>query len=286
MRSMMIIGGGAMRGAYGAGVVLALHQLGLSQVFDVIIGISTGAPTGAYFLCGPEKGRLGASIYYEECPRDFIRWSRLHRPLDFSVLMKTFRQGSKAIDVQAITTGSTDFYVIATNTSTGQSELLNTKTAHPDLLSAIHASIAIPSFSAPVAVNDHTYIDGDIDPFPAKLILDYFKPTDILIVPNRDEGGFRRWQSRLLDAGLGVAAAKHRHSRMIRHALTRTQRYWDGIRYCVEAPSLTTGIIWPPSRHPISVFTTDTARLKRACEQSARDTFAMFGRPDLKPQLI
>ena len=285
MRSMMIIGGGAMRGVYGAGIMLGLHQLGLTDVFDIVIGISTGAPTGAYYLCDPAKGRLGASIYYEECPRNFIRWSRIHRPLDFSVLMDTFQSEPKVIDVDTIRAKPTQFYVVATNTATGQSELIDTKTARPDFFSAIHASIAIPTFSKPVAVNGATYIDGDIDPLPAKMILDYFKPTDILVIPNRDERGFQRWHARMVDAGLSMASLKHRNLGMAYRAATRSQRYWNGIRECIEAPGITTGIIWPPHNHPISIFTTDARRLKQVCVQSIRETCAMFGQPDMTPLL-
>ncbi len=286
MRSMMIIGGGAMRGVYGAGVVLALHQLGLGQVFDIVIGISTGAPTGAYFLGGPLQTQLGASVYYEECPRDFIRWSRVHRPLDFTILINTFRIGLKAMDTKAITASPTELHVVVTNATTGQTEFLNAKTVQPDFFAAINASMAMPSLSPPVNVNGQTYIDGDIDPLPGKLIIDYFKPTDVFIVPNRDERAFRRWQSRLVDVGLGVTTLKHRNLGMTQRALTRSQRYWNGIRYCLDQPDLTTGIIWPPRQHPISIFTTDADRLKGACRQAAQETLQMFGRPDLGPELM
>ena len=46
-----------------AGMVVALEQLGLSDVFDVIYGASAGALNATYFLT--KTAAYGASIYYE-----------------------------------------------------------------------------------------------------------------------------------------------------------------------------------------------------------------------------
>ena len=49
----------AMRGAYGGRQVTALHDAGLTDGFTAVIGISTGAPTGAYLLAGnPRTGNI------------------------------------------------------------------------------------------------------------------------------------------------------------------------------------------------------------------------------------
>jgi predicted acylesterase/phospholipase RssA len=60
----LAIEGGGMRGAVGAGMVAALHELGLSDAFDVVYGSSAGALVGAYFVSG-QLPRFGTSVYYE-----------------------------------------------------------------------------------------------------------------------------------------------------------------------------------------------------------------------------
>lgn len=285
MRSMMIVCGGAMRGTYGAGVVLALHQLGLGKAFDTVIGISTGAPTSAYFLSGPVHTKLATSVYYDDCPRAFLRLSRLHRPLDFNALSDIFNAGPKAIGFQNVKRSPSEFFALATRTASGSADLINVKTARPGPLAAIRASIAIPTLSAPVRVNGVEYIDGDIHPLPAELIIRKFHPTDVLIVPNRQEQSLNHWKSTLSDIGLGITTLRHRKTDLTRVAVQRTKRMAAGIRVFTDAPNINVGIIWPPSRQRINLFTRDSRELKVACRYAAKGTFKMFGRPDMVPEL-
>ena len=44
--TVLLILSGANLGAYGAGAAIALHLLGLADVFDVVVGVSTGAAIG------------------------------------------------------------------------------------------------------------------------------------------------------------------------------------------------------------------------------------------------
>ena len=62
---LLILGGGNL-GVYSAAACYALQILGLGNVFDTVVGISTGAWVGGYFLAGREQIKIGASIYYED----------------------------------------------------------------------------------------------------------------------------------------------------------------------------------------------------------------------------
>lgn len=46
IRTALLILSGANLGAYGNGTTIALHLLGLADVFDVVVGVSTGAGIG------------------------------------------------------------------------------------------------------------------------------------------------------------------------------------------------------------------------------------------------
>jgi predicted acylesterase/phospholipase RssA len=50
IRTALVIGGGTMRGVFSGGVVTGLEELGLTEVFDDVIGVSVGhrqAPTSS-----------------------------------------------------------------------------------------------------------------------------------------------------------------------------------------------------------------------------------------------
>ena len=96
IRPVLLILGGGMGGASGVGIVSALHRLGLGNVFDAVIGISTGATVGAYFLNGAKSTWECASIYYEDLPKKFVNY--LRKPVaDIDFAESIARTGSRKI---------------------------------------------------------------------------------------------------------------------------------------------------------------------------------------------
>lgn len=185
IRLLLLILGGTMRGAYGGGQVCALEAWGLSEVFDNVVGISTGAPTAAFFLA--LQAVLGTSIYHEECttPRFMsLRWP----PVNADYLAQLFRGevGAKRLDQEAIYASRSNFFIAATCAMTGKGILLDAKAAKPDIVQAIRASIAIPRFSGgPVAVGEEVCLDGaGAFAFPLREMMERFQPTDVLVLAN------------------------------------------------------------------------------------------------------
>ena len=60
IKPMLFIDGGLMKGAYGVGAGLAMEELGYFDVFTSAVGVSSGAPSAAYFIAGDTK--RGASF--------------------------------------------------------------------------------------------------------------------------------------------------------------------------------------------------------------------------------
>lgn len=88
LRIALAIEGGGMRGAVGAGMVAALHELGLGDAFDAVYGSSAGALVGAYFI-SQQLPRFGPSIYYEclgNSGRAFINPVQLVRSVGLGAL--------------------------------------------------------------------------------------------------------------------------------------------------------------------------------------------------------
>ena len=141
IRPALLICGGGMRGVYGAGVVMALHQLGLADCFDVVVGISTGAAIGGYFLAGEEQSQLGTSIYYNECLNGFINFWRWPI-IDIDYLEKVFRDGPKKLNDETILKHRSKFFVGVTDWDTGEGCFLEAGRV-PDPITAIKASLAV-----------------------------------------------------------------------------------------------------------------------------------------------
>jgi predicted acylesterase/phospholipase RssA len=71
IKTALVIGSGAMRGAYSGGVVIGLEELGLTDTFDDVVGVSVGASTAAYFLAN--QSARGTSLFFEELTTKHIK---------------------------------------------------------------------------------------------------------------------------------------------------------------------------------------------------------------------
>lgn len=192
IRPVLLIDGGSMKGVYGGGQVTALEKFRLTNVFDVVVGISTGAPTAAYFIAG--QAALGTRIYSEECTTS--RFISIGRALLKKVIMRTdylaqiFRgeESNKKLNQEAIKESRTELYVVATDAKTGEGVFLDAKSALPDSVQAIQASLALPGISeGSVEVNGKPYLDGTASPLSAKETIERFSPTDLVVFMNRAE---------------------------------------------------------------------------------------------------
>lgn len=82
------IEGGGMRGCVSAGMVGAIHYLGLDDAFDVVYGSSAGSLIGAYFIT-KQLPWFGPEVYYDALTtagKDFIDTRRLLRAIGFGLL--------------------------------------------------------------------------------------------------------------------------------------------------------------------------------------------------------
>lgn len=176
----------------GGAQVTALTDVGYSEVFDFAVGMSTGAPTVAYFLSG--QARVGTSIYYEDLPANkFIHMRRMLTggdAADIDMLCSIFRGelGNKKLDEQKVLDARTRAFISAIQYKTGKLKLFDAY-LHGSIIDLIQASIAMPIFyRRKVYINGKRYIDGSIGyGLPSlEFIRKRFNPTDILILANRD----------------------------------------------------------------------------------------------------
>ncbi len=257
-----------MRGPYGAGAVAALFEAGFGETFDAVVGISTGAATGAYFLGGERQIALGASLYYEECTRpDFMDPWRRRKKVDIDLLINWMQDGPKALDKQAMKKHPSRFFVAAI-TRSGQQEFIDVKTAQPDSLTAIKASMALPGlYGEWITVNGRQYCDGGFNqPMPIMAVIKHFQPTDILILPNQTQDVAVRFRPGLGDFMAALLTLRQLGIKKSWEVFNRKDRYRRTLK-SISPKSPRVAILWPPDGG-LHEGTRDPVLLQAAFERS------------------
>lgn len=222
-RPWLVICPGTMRGVYGGGQVTAFEKRDLTHAFAGIIGVSTGAPTAAYFLAG--QAEIGTSIYYEECTSpEFISFRRMFRgghAGDVEYLAQQFRSGRKQLNqANLLSASGTELLFGVTEYETASERYLDAKIVKPDIVHGIKASIAMPVlYRDPVMIGGVRYNDGAVACRPLREALSK-KPTGIVVLANCPEG---RTESPAKDIATRVLMAREplaqRQAMQRRHAV-------------------------------------------------------------------
>jgi predicted patatin/cPLA2 family phospholipase len=289
IRTLLLILSGANRGAYGAGAAIALHLLGLGKVFDTVVGISTGAGIGGFFLAGKEQMILGASVYYTEfCAKQYISYSRLKKIVDVNFISDTLRRGRATLNQPAIRQSRSEFFTGATNPQTGKGDFLNAKRTNPDIITAMEASWAMPlGYNPPISINGKAYFDGNIAfPFPLKEACKKFQPTDVLVLPNRPMAFSNRLsREKIAEKLLAATYLRHFSKSFLTALATRHERFLESVDFAEKHQKVNIGILWPPNL-AIHQLSKDSRRIRKAVDESVKQTLKLFGQPDIKYKLI
>lgn len=191
----LVIEGGGMRGVISAGMVTALHDLGIRDPFDLVVGTSAGAMAGAFFLAGQPK--IGTSLYYEDLiGKDWLDYRRLFRRkpiISLDYLIDTLMTSHKILDCERVITSDIPLFAVATRTSDYRSALLQDFETPDDLLHTLRASARIPIASgAPVEIDGEDYLDGSVaESIPVDTAVDRLGATHVLVLRTRPAGQLR-----------------------------------------------------------------------------------------------
>jgi predicted patatin/cPLA2 family phospholipase len=275
----LVIEGGSMRGVVAAGMITGLQALGLSQVFDIVVGTSAGAIAASYLLA--DQASLGPRIYYEDLTDR--RWLDRLRPvigkplLDFDYLFDTVIGGTKKLDTEAVLEAGTRLLITATRRSDWTSVVIEPKSSN-DLIPALKASSRIPVVGgSAVKLDGEDYLDGSITvSIPFNVALEQ-NPTHTLVLLTHPAGesikegtGFARFAVLrvidMLNPGLGKA-----------HSL-RYKRYLEELRRIRESESAQTMIIRPSKDEPaVGLLEQDADRLYAGARAGTRAVFGALG---------
>lgn len=288
IRAVLLILTGANLGAYGAGATIALHLLGLADVFDVVAGVSTGAGIGGYNLAGKRQMLLGASIYYTEFSSTrFINYRRIKKIIDIELISEVMRCGRTKMDIDAVKKSRSKFFVGVTNAETGNAEWIDAKSATPDVVAAIEASSAMPlGYNPPVMVNNRFYYDGGMSlPCPIREVCEKFQPTDILVLPNRPLRFGSQLSRELIDRVFAAFALRNLPAFLRTAVVSRHKRFHEGMNYARKCKGINVGVLWPPEMN-IHQLTRNSSKLRAAVYSSVENTLEVFGQPEKKFNLL
>jgi len=263
-RPMLIAGSGVMRGAYGVGQGVALSRFGLNHVFDVALGISTGAPIIAYFLALMRR----ESIYWTEA-RMFVSLRRFllgKGPVaDTDWLCD---QVFCDLDWKTINSARTRFYTGATCADSGVPLFLD---ANMHGIEAIRGSVSMPGLSrGPVAVSGRLCLDGGgAMKFPVEQAYHRFAPTDILVLANcpdpEHQSGPNRW------APLTVL----KYSQEVQRTFARARaRAGQELQFARTTKDCRVAILWTDDA--VSRFTMDEQKLQAACLRAEKHLYDLL----------
>jgi len=154
IQPLLVFGGGLMKGAYGAGAAIALEELGYTDVFSSVVGISSGAPTAAHFIAG--TAHKGALVITEECcTRRFANPWRFWNQVDTEYFMDIMRNDEvKRIEAPVVLAKKTKLHFGVSQYKTGEPKLLEPKD-EDTFFKAMHASLTMQNVS-----RHKTFIDG------------------------------------------------------------------------------------------------------------------------------
>lgn len=273
MKRGLVIEGGGMRGAHSCGVLMALAQLRRTD-FDVVTASSAGACTASY-LVSRQYALLPVIWTKHIHGRRFIDLRKLptrRSVMNLDYLIETVFSRAEPLDLEALRTTPTQFFISATDCATGSPHFFEN---HRDpILPALKASAALPiAYRGPVTIGDRAYIDGGASvPIPLQKALEE-GCDDILLILTRP-AGYRK-KAPLINFLPRLYHKKYPQlARLFLHRHEEYNALMDRIENWDHPAKLT--IIRPTGNLPVSRLTTKKEKIIAAVLRGYEDAYAVL----------
>ncbi len=287
LKTALVLQGGGMRGVFGAGVCCALEELGYTEGFDQIYGVSAGALNAAYFLSG--QAAFGTTIYYQNINnRRFINLFRWKKIVDIDFLMKIVTK-EKPLNIEKLLSSSTTLNIVLTCVASGKPVIFNHKDAGKDILKILKGTAALPFlYDIPVEIDGRKFLDGGIScPIPVVETIED-GCTDIFVVLTRHEY-YQPSPPRGIWENFLVKPVIKKHGENLYNLYTTSYHNYK------ERMLIATGkklygerkvniiTIFPDPEIGITRLTKNKDTLKKAATDGAIKTFNLFGVKNIHP---
>lgn len=275
----LVVEGGAMRGVFSGGALVALDEMGFHSVFDEVYAESAGAINACYFLSG--QARTGIRIYTEDLqtPR-FLNPLRVKAVVNVDYVADVILTQLKPLDISAVMASPSKLFVPVTNALDGSPRLIDVMGERPSLYTLLKATTAIvPLYNRAVLLNGIPYVDGGIsNPIPIQSALDsgcthilvlLTRPPEFELLP--PAGTERFLISMLLHGWSQEFKEKYFTERVRRYRLARDLAF--GRTPCAASVA----VIGPAADSPrVSRTTLSPRKLGEAMLDAKRRTLALF----------
>lgn len=290
IKSALVLQGGGMRGVFGAGVCTALEELGYTEGFDEVYGVSAGALNEAYFLSG--QAAYGTTIYYQNINNaNFVNFFRLKKMVNIDFLIKVITK-MKPLNIQKVLNSSTVFNIILTDISTGKSVLFSNRSPEIDLLKVLKATAAMPfAYDVPVDIKGVAYLDGGVScPIPIEEAIRR-ECTDILVVTTRPKEYVPVRPRGIIHEFLVEPRMKKHSQNFYQTYMTKHKKLSDQLNIVMGktiASERRVNIIaiFPAKSTKIKRTTISQTVLKKVAIEGATKTLTLFGANDYHPTEI
>ncbi|MGD0813146.1 MAG: patatin family protein [Verrucomicrobiota bacterium] len=198
-KTALIVEGGAMRGAWAAGVLAYLQECGRRQ-YDLVYAASSGACSAAYFVAGMWEPGLAI---WRELACNVVRKSNFLRRkpiIDLAYLVDYIIRKRVPLSVEVLQKMTTRFFIVLTDCHTG--EPVYFRACDDRVFAALRATSSMPLATRGFDyVDGKPYADGGVaDPIPLQRAIED-GATDITVVLTHNPA-FRlkpvsKWMGRL-----------------------------------------------------------------------------------------
>jgi predicted patatin/cPLA2 family phospholipase len=237
--------------------------------FDVVVAASSGACTAAYLVS--RQFHLFESIWTKHLHDgrflDLKRLPTKRSVMDLDFLIHQVFRDLHPLDLQAIRSSRTDFFIVSTDCESGRAAYFDAHEA--PILNALKASAALPiAYRLPVVIDGRTYIDGGVsDPIPIQKAIDE-GCDEIVVLLTRPEG--YRKKIPLVNILPRLYARKYPR---LAEAFMRRFEIYNRAMDLIESPHpparLT--VIRPQGKLPVGRLTTNLAKIEEAIQLGDAD---------------
>ncbi len=271
-KTALIVEGGGMRGAWAAGALAALREFE-HDPFDLVVAVSSGACSAAYFVANVFE--RGLSIWTKwVCGGRVLHvsnWLRFRPLVDLGYLVDYCFRKFVPLPVEVFDHSPTRFEIVLTDCRTGQPVYFQPDSG--SVLPALKATASLPFATRGYSfVHEIPYADGGLaDPIPIHRAIE-LGATDITVVLTHD-ANYRvspipRWLCRLAYPSFPETAAAWQASHLaLNRALDLIAAPPAGIRLRVVCP-----------RRPLAVrmFSEATAVIRAAVGLGYKDAMSQL----------
>jgi predicted patatin/cPLA2 family phospholipase len=281
--SALIVEGGAMRGAWAAGVLAFLQERNPRQ-YDLVYAASSGACSAAYFVTGTFQP--GLTIWREHACKVVRKTNLLrHKPvIDIAYLVDHIFRSHVPLSVEALQKTPTRFYIVLTDCDTGLPVYFHARDER--IFDALRATASMPLATRGFEyVDGHPFADGGVsDPIPIRRAIQD-GATDITVVLTHGTDLRLSPRPRWLGKFAFPAYPK------VAHAWTQEQhnQYNVSLELLKNPPSgIRLQIFSPVKPLGISSFTNTPRRIIAAVECGYNEALEQLRlpEPDLAPSVI